>query len=95
MNHQQLITLSQLEEVKNVILTLEMIIHYQKYIVVLVPSGFTLNAASQMGLDFTGSFDTKDVTLKIGGGSDTYAYKMYYWQNTSGSNATVDNITIS
>lgn len=67
----------------------------QKYIVVLVPSGFTLNAASQMGLDFTGSFDTKDVTLKIGGGSDTYAYKMYYWQNTSGSNATVDNITIS
>jgi len=67
----------------------------QKYIVVLVPSGFTLKTASQMGLDFIGSFDTKDVTLEIGGGSDTYAYKMYYWQNTSGSNATVDNITIS
>lgn len=67
----------------------------QKYIVVLVPSGFTLKTASQMNLDFTGSFDTKDVNLTIGGGSDTYAYKMYYWQNTSGSNATVDNITIS
>lgn len=67
----------------------------QKYIVVLVPSGFTLKTASQMNLDFTGSFSTKDVTLTIGGGSDTHAYKMYYWQNTSGSNATVDNITIS
>lgn len=67
----------------------------QKYIVVLIPSGFTLKTASQMNLDFTGSFDTKDVTLTIGGGSDTYAYKMYYWQNTSGSSATVDNITIS
>lgn len=67
----------------------------QKYIVVLVPFGFTLKTASQMNLDFTGSFSTKDVTLTIGGGSDTHAYKMYYWQNTSGSNATVDNITIS
>jgi hypothetical protein len=67
----------------------------QKYIVVLVPSGFTLKTASQMNLDFTGSFSTKDITLTIGGGSDTHAYKMYYWQNTSGSNATVDNITIS
>lgn len=67
----------------------------QKYIVVLVPSGFTLTKAQQMNLDFIGSFSTKDVTLTIGGGSDTHAYKMYYWQNTSGSDATVDNITIS
>ena len=67
----------------------------QKYIVVLVPSGFTLTKAQQMNLDFIGSFSTKDVNLTIGGGSDTHAYKMYYWQNTSGSDATVDNITIS
>ena len=67
----------------------------QKYIVVLVPSGFTLKTASQMNLDFIGSFSTEDVDLTIGGGSDTHAYKMYYWQNTTGSNATVDNITIS
>lgn len=67
----------------------------QKYIVVLVPSGFTLTKAQQMNLDFIGSFSTKDVNLTIGGGSDTHAYKMYYWQNTTGSDASVDNITIS
>lgn len=67
----------------------------QSYIVVMVPSGFTLQTASQMNLDFTGSFDTKDVTLTIGGGTDTHSYKMYYWKNTTGSNASVDNITIS
>lgn len=67
----------------------------QKYIIVMVPSGYSLTGAKQMGLDFTGSFATKDVTLTIGGGSDTYAYKMYYWQNTSGSDAKVENITIS
>ena len=67
----------------------------QKYIVVLVPSGFTLTKAQQMNLDFIGSFNTKDVNLTIGGGSDTHAYKMYYWQNTTGSDASVDNITIS
>lgn len=67
----------------------------QKYIIVMVPSGYSLTGAKQMGLDFTGSFATKDVTLTIGGGSDTYDYKMYYWQNTSGSDAKVENITIS
>lgn len=67
----------------------------QKYIIVMVPSGYNLTGAKQMGLDFTGSFATKDVNLTIGGGSDTYAYKMYYWQNTSGSDAKVENITIS
>lgn len=67
----------------------------QKYIVVMIPSGFTLKTATQMGLDFKGSFDSADVTLTIGGGSDTHSYKMYYWKNTSGSDATVDNITIS
>lgn len=67
----------------------------QKYIVVMVPAGFTLQTASQMNLDFTGSFDTKDVTIAIGGGDDTHSYKMYYWKNTTGSNASVDNITIS
>lgn len=67
----------------------------QKYIIVMVPSGYNLTGAKQMGLDFTGSFATKDVDLTIGGGSDTYAYKMYYWQNTSGSDAKVENITIS
>lgn len=67
----------------------------QKYIIVMVPSGFSLLTASQMNLDFTGSFATKDVTIKIGGGDDTYAYKMYYWQNTTGSDAKVENITIS
>ena len=66
----------------------------QKYIIVMVPSGYSLTGAKQMGLDFTGSFATKDVDLIIGGG-DTYAYKMYYWQNTSGSDAKVENITIS
>lgn len=67
----------------------------QKYIIVMVPSGFSLKTASQMNLDFTGSFATKDVTIKIGGGDDTYDYKMYYWQNTTGSDAKVENITIS
>lgn len=67
----------------------------QQYIVVMVPSGFTLQNATQMNLDFIGSFDTEDVTLTIGGGTDTHSYKMYYWQNTTGSSATVDNITIS
>lgn len=67
----------------------------QKYIIVMVPSGFSLKTASQMNLDFTGSFASKDVTIKIGGGDDTYSYKMYYWQNTTGSDAKVENITIS
>lgn len=68
----------------------------QKYIIVMVPSGYSLTDAKQMGLDFTESFEIKDnVSLTIGGGSDTYNYKMYYWQNTTGSDATVENITIS
>lgn len=66
-----------------------------KYIIVMVPSGFTLKTASQMNMDFKSSFTTKEVTLTIGGGSDTHTYTMHYWENTTGSDASVDNITIS
>lgn len=67
----------------------------QKYVVVIVPAEFSLQTASQMGLDFTGSFTNQSIDIKIGGSDDTHTYKMYYWKNTTGSNATVDNITIS
>jgi hypothetical protein len=66
-----------------------------KYIIVMVPSGFTLKTASQMNMDFKTSFTEKEVTLTIGGGSDTHTYTMHYWKNTTGSDASVDNITIS
>lgn len=66
-----------------------------KYIIVMVPSGFTLKTASQMNMDFKSSFTDKEVTLTIGGGSDTHTYTMHYWKNTTGSDASVDNITIS
>lgn len=66
-----------------------------KYIIVMVPSGFTLKTASQMNMDFKSSFTAKEVTLTIGGGSDTHTYTMHYWKNTTGSDASVDNITIS
>lgn len=67
----------------------------QQYIVVMIPSEFSLLTATQMNLDFIGSFISEEVSLKIGGGSDIHTYTMYYWKNTTGSNATVDNITIS
>lgn len=67
----------------------------QKYIVILVPAGFTLTNATQMNVDFKPSLTTTDVELTIGGGTDKYQYKMYYWKNTSGSTATIDNINIS
>lgn len=64
-----------------------------QYLVILVPSGYTLKNATQMGLDFTGSLTSETVTLTIGG-SSTHSYTKYYWKNTSGSAASVDNITI-
>lgn len=68
----------------------------KRYIIVMVPSGFTLTKATQMNLDFKNSFESKDVTLNIGGGNSTHSYKMYYYYNSSDENtATVSDITIS
>lgn len=68
----------------------------KRYIIVMVPSGFTLTNATQMNMDFKNTFESKDVTLNIGGGDSTHSYKMYYWYNSSDENtATVNDITIS
>jgi hypothetical protein len=64
-----------------------------EYAVILIPEGFELSTAEQMGLNFIPSFTTQEVVLKIGGTS-THNYKMYYWQNTSGYDAIINNITI-
>ena len=48
-----------------------------------------------MTVDFKPSLTSTDVELTIGGGTDKHGYKMYYWKNTSGSTATIENINIS
>ena len=63
------------------------------YAIVAVPSGYTLKSAEQMTQNFIPSFTTSDVTLTIGGTS-THSYKIYFWKNTSGSAATINNIKI-
>lgn len=64
-----------------------------EYLVILVPSGYSLKTATQLTADFTGSLASETVELTIGGGSK-HTYTKYYWKNTSGSAAAVDNITI-
>lgn len=65
-----------------------------QYLVIAVPSGFTLKTATQMGLDFKGSLTSETVNNVTIGGTSTHTYTKYYWKNTSGSAATIDNITI-
>jgi hypothetical protein len=40
-----------------------------EYAVILIPEGFELSTAEQMGLNFIPSFTTQEVVLKIGGTS--------------------------
>lgn len=65
-----------------------------QYLVIAVPSGFTLKTATQMGLDFKGSLTSETVNDVTVGGTEKHAYTKYYWKNISGSPATIDNITI-
>lgn len=65
-----------------------------QYLVIAVPSGFTLKTATQMGLDFKDSLTSETVNNVTIGGTSKHTYTKYYWKNTSGSAATIDNITI-